>query len=81
MSYGKLVVKLEVLDPSLIGDEDDVFTKRMRQVTMFTQHSVTYSQAHKLVMAFVESNVPERQRSDLEVFWYPEPVRIGTWHN
>ena len=80
MSYGKLVVKLEVLDPSVTGDEDDVFSKASRLVTMFTRHSVTHAQAHKLAHAFVESNVPEHQRSDLEIYWYPDPVRIGTWH-
>ena len=80
MSYGKLIIKLEVLDPSVTGDEDDVFSKAARLVTMFTRHGITHAQAHKLAHAFVEANVPERQRSDLEIYWHPDPVRIGTWH-
>lgn len=78
-AYGKLVVKIEVLDPSVTGNEEDVFTKDSRMVTLFTRHGVTYADAHKLACAFVETNVADVRRSDLSVMWYPDPVRIGTW--
>lgn len=78
-AYGKLVVKIEVLDPSVTGDEENVFTKGSRMVTLFTRHSVTYNDAHKLACAFVETNVADVRRNDLSVMWYPDPVRIGVW--
>ena len=78
-AYGKLVVKIEVLDPSVTGDEENVFTKGSRMVTLFTRHGVNYTDANRLASAFVETNVADARRSDLSVMWYPDPVRIGVW--
>jgi len=77
--YGKLVLKLEVLDPSITGDEDDVMSKNNRWVTMLTRHCVTHSQAHKMAWAFIESNIPKDRWQDLDVMWYPDPIKIGSW--
>jgi hypothetical protein len=79
MSYGKLVVKLTVFDSEL-SEEEGTYLKASRQVSLLTRHCVTHSQAQKLARAFVEANVSKDQQPELSVFWYPEPVRIGTWH-
>ena len=83
MSYGKLVVRMEVLDPTVIGEDvadDDVCSRRARQVMLLSRHSVTHAAAHKIAWAFIEANVPKQNWGALDVMWYPEPVRIGTWH-
>ena len=79
MSYGKLVLKLEVLDASTTGDEEDVFSKPTRKVTMLTRHSITKSQAFDLVNAFADTNLSDKQRPCVEAYWYPEPVRIDLY--
>jgi hypothetical protein len=79
MSYGKLVLKLEILDASTTGDEDNVFSKPARKVTMLTRHSVTKSDAFDLVNAFADTNLVDKQRHLVEAYWYPEPVRIDLY--
>jgi hypothetical protein len=79
MQYGKLVLKMEVLDASTTGDEEDVFSKPARKVNMLTRHLVTNSQAHDLTNAFVNTNLLESQRHLVEAYWYPDPVRIDIY--
>lgn len=83
MSYGKLVIKMEVVDP-MIGEEDDndnVCAKHSRQVTLLSKYGVSYAVAHKTAMFFIDSNVPRECHGALDVMWYPDPVRIGSWHH
>ena len=79
MQFGKLVLKLEILDASTTGDEDDVFSKPVRKVTMLTKHMVTNSEAHDLVNTFAKTNLVESQRQLVEAYWYPMPVRIDVY--
>ena len=83
-AYGKLVVKVEVLDPSVTGD--DIFSRKSRMVTMFTRHGITFDDAQKQANAFVKTNMPDPRLRDIStyisfvsVMWYPNPVEIEVW--
>ena len=85
-AYGKLVVKVEVLDPSITGDEEDVYSKKSRMVTMFARHGVTRDDAQRLANAFIKTNIPDPRLREIStyisfvsVMWYPNPVEIEVW--
>ena len=75
--YGKLVIKLELYDPSTV-DEDVKFDKRPRQLTLFTEYHVDKEEADKLACGFVKANFPKEMilYNKVEAMWHPNPVCV-----
>ena len=67
---GKVVVQLEVINPAHKGvDPNNLFARRTRRVTLFSQYGVTEQEAAKLIKEFVTDNLPESKYGDLICTW------------
>ena len=76
MSYGKLTIHLEVLDPTKFGDDYDTIRNSRRLVGLLTCHAVTQEEATKYAKHFISLNVAKDQRNRLRVIWQEHPVEI-----
>lgn len=71
MQYGNLSITMFFINPTDKGqDADNVFTRRMRRVTIFRKFQVTHAEAQALTTEFLKENcLDNRDKYQTQAVW------------